>query len=86
MHNVHLASVADREHPADQMACRAVPDLARLHPSPPPVLLVHRDGEDMQLGNIEHCISRGAPARARTTQRVVDYRGFQLECLGRLQS
>ena len=76
MHNAHLASVADCEHPADQMACRAVPDLARLHPSPPPVLLVHRDSEDMQLGNIDHCISPG-----RTSARPNDTEGGRLSGL-----
>ncbi len=75
---MNSAAVANRDHTA---AGAAVLDLVGLHGEHQPVLLVDRDGEDVHPGNVEHSVGPGAPARARTTHRVVHRRGFRSECL-----
>src|SRR5215213_10762655 len=75
---MNSAAVANREHTA---AGATLLDLVGLHGEHQPVLLVDRDGEDVHPGNVEHSVGPGAPARARTTHRVVHRRGFRSECL-----
>ena len=80
MRNVHPAPVADREHSA---AWAAVLDLVGLHRHHQPVLLIHRDGENVQVNNIEHRIGPGA--HPNHTQGGPPS-GLSVGVLGRLRS
>src|SRR5215213_9818467 len=75
---MNSAAVANREHTA---AGATVLDLVGLHGEHQTVPLVDHDGEDVHPWNVEHSVGPGAPARARTTHRVVHRRGFRSECL-----
>ena len=78
------ATVANREHPAGR-AGRL--QLSRLDSEHQALLVVDLHLQDVHVGNVEDRIGPGAPARTRTTRKVVHRRGLPLiRMLGRFRS